>query len=361
MTSPVEFFDRIVDTANSIGASDIHLTAQPHPFFRVDGVIRPSQEHELAPGSIHEIALAMMEGAQRNLFEESGTLDFSHTSSSGERFRINVYRERGNTVMAIRRLENTFHTLDNLSLPPEFAELGELTNGLVLVTGPTGSGKSTSLAALLNRINATRQCHIMTVEDPVEHLHTNQQSIVSQRELHTDVPSFPAAVRAAMREDPDVILVGEMRDLETIRAAITAAETGHMVYSTLHTNDCVGSIDRMISAFPASEQNYIREQMSRVLRAVVSQRLLPHASGTGRVPAIEIMRVNHAISNLIRLGDLHQIGTVMQTSAHDGNYMLEQSLAELVAAEKISHETAMNWAGDPSILQTRLDMAAQLC
>lgn len=359
MTSPVSLFESIVATAAKIGASDIHLSAEPHPYYRVDGVVEPNYEHTLPGGTVHEIALALMSPGQREVFEENNTLDFSYTSDSGSRFRMNVFRERGRTVMAIRRLDDSHSTLEDLSLPAEFAKLADFRDGMVLVTGPTGSGKSTTLAALLHQINSTRRCHIMTIEDPVEHIHHNECSLVSQRELYTDVPSFADAVRAALREDPDVILVGELRDLETMRAAITAAETGHMVYSTLHTNDCVGTIDRMISVFPASEQNYIREQLSRVLRAVVSQRLLPHAQGRGRVPAIEVMMVNNAITNLVRNGELHQIQTVMQTSAQEGNYLLEQSLATLVADGKLTMNCAIEWARDPNILQSRLNMVAQ--
>lgn len=360
MESVIELFERIVVRAGRAGASDIHLAGEVNPYFRVDGIIAPSFDISLPPGKVHEIALALMSPGQKDVFDSTNTLDFSYTNRTGIRFRMNVYRERGRTVMAIRRLDDSFQTLEELCLPASFANLANYRDGLVLVTGPTGSGKSTSLAGLLHCINATRQCHIMTVEDPVEHLHHNLCSLVSQRELHTDVPTFADAVRAALREDPDVILVGELRDLETVRAAITAAETGHMVYSTLHTNDCIGTIDRVISVFPGSEQNYIREQMSRVLRAVVSQRLIPHVSGNGRVPAVEIMVVNNAIANLIRTGDLNQVQTVMQTSASEGNYVMEQSLAELVVADKISMETAMEWARDPNILQTRLQMRAQM-
>jgi twitching motility protein PilT len=352
-----QLFDLLAETAVTIGASDIHLSAEPHPYFRVDGVLKPHFEHTLPAGVVPELAMALMSNGQRAVYEKQQTLDFAYTSSGGIRFRMNVYRERGRTSLAIRRLDDTFHSLEELGLPDQFSNLAKLKDGLVLVTGPTGSGKSTSLAALLQQINATRMCHIITIEDPVEHLHTNQRALVSQRELYTDTPSFAEAVRSALREDPDVILVGEMRDLETIRAAITAAETGHAVYSTLHTNDCVGSIDRMISVFPPAEQNYIREQMSRVLRAVVSQRLLPHAQGSGRVAAMEIMMINHAISNLIRTGDLQQIQSVMQTSAADGSVVLEQSLADLVVEKRITLATAREWLREPSVFQARLQQS----
>src|SRR6185436_5058653 len=229
--------------------------------------------------------------------------------------------------------------------------------GLVLVTGPTGSGKSTTLATIIHQVNLTRNCHVITIEDPIEFVHHNINSLGHQRELFCDVPTFASALRAALREDPDVILVGEMRDFETVQSAIIAAETGHLVFSTLHTGDCVGSISRMVSVFPSDEQVAVREQLSRTLRAVVSQRLIRRADCKGRVPAVEIMRVNPAIANLIRLGDQRQIYSVMQTGAEDGMLLLDQTLAHLTAEGQISKEEALNWCRDPSVFEARLRMA----
>ncbi len=259
--------------------------------------------------------------------------------------------------MALRRLDDEFRTLTQLNLPPQLGELGSFPYGLVLVTGPTGSGKSTTLATIIHQVNLTRQCHIITIEDPIEYVHKNIKSLVRQRELFCDVPTFASALRAALREDPDVILVGEMRDFETIQAAIIAAETGHLVFSTLHTGDCVGSISRMVSVFPSDEQVAVREQLSRTLRAVVSQRLIRRADGKGRVPAVEIMRVNPAVANLIRIGDQRQIYSVMQTGAEDGMLILDQALAYLTAGGLITHDEALNWSRDPNVFESRLKMA----
>jgi twitching motility protein PilT len=256
--------------------------------------------------------------------------------------------------MAIRRLDENFRTFDELTLPPQMIQLSSYPHGLVIVTGPTGSGKSTTLATLINRINESRNAHIITIEDPLEFIHQNKKSLVRQRELHLDVPNFAEAVRAALREDPDVILVGEMRDLETMRAAIVAAETGHLVFSTLHTGDVVGSISRMMSVFPAEEQSAVKNQLARVLRAVVSQKLVHRTGGEGRVPAVEIMFVTPAIANLIRTGELQQIYSMMQTGNAEGMLLLEQSLANLYHFGLIAREDAVRMARDVSIFESRL-------
>ncbi|MGE0757653.1 MAG: type IV pilus twitching motility protein PilT, partial [Pirellulaceae bacterium] len=267
---------------------------------------------------------------------------------------INVFRQRGGVALAIRRLDEEFKSFTDLTLPPQMEKLATFPHGLVIVTGPTGSGKSTTLASLINRINETRQAHIITIEDPLEFIHTNKRSLVRQRELYCDVPSFADAVRASLREDPDVILVGEMRDLETMRAALVAAETGHLVFSTLHTGDAVGSISRMTSVFPAEEQSAVKNQLSRVLRAVVSQKLLHRVGGKGRVPAVEVMFVTPAVANLIRTGELQQIYSMMQTGNADGMLLLEQSLASLCHYGIISRDDALQLARDSTIFDSRL-------
>ncbi len=358
MHSAYEVFVSLLERSVELRASDIHLTAGVSPYFRIDSELVPSLDYVLMEEVIEQMAEGIMSPRQREVFREKLTIDLAFAAPSGTRFRINAFRERGQTALAIRRLDDTFRSLEELHLPSQFGDLAEFSHGLVIVTGPTGSGKSTSLAALLNRINGQRKGHIITIEDPVEFVHQNRRCLVRQRELYTDVPSFAAAVRAALREDPDVLLVGEMRDADTMRAAITAAETGHLVFSTLHTGDAVGAIDRMISVFPAEEQICIREQISRVLRAVVSQRLVRRCDGPGRVPALEIMRVNNAVANQIRLGEPHQIYSVMQTATHDGMLILEQSLADLTVKGLIDAEDGARLSRDVNIFESRLRMAA---
>jgi twitching motility protein PilT len=281
-------------------------------------------------------------------------VDFAFFAERGTRFRANVFRQRGTIAMAIRRLDDEFRSFDELTLPPQMMQLANFPHGLVIVTGPTGSGKSTTLATLINRINESRHAHIITIEDPLEFIHVNKQSLVRQRELYCDVPTFADAVRASLREDPDVILVGEMRDLETMRAAIIAAETGHLVFSTLHTGDVVGSISRMTSVFPAEEQSAVKNQLARVLRAVVAQKLVHRVGGNGRVPAVEIMFVTPAIANLIRTGEIQQIYSLMQTGNADGMLLLEQSLANLFHFGLITRDDAVRLARDTTIFESRL-------
>ncbi|GIW79815.1 MAG: twitching motility protein PilT [Gemmatales bacterium] len=335
-------------------ASDLHLSGGAVPYLRLHGRLQPLDEPALPAEEVHRLAVSLMQPKQRELFEKEQTLDLAYTLDENNRFRINVFRERGRTALAIRRLEQKFRTLEEWNLPPQLAELAELRDGLVLVTGPTGSGKTTTLATLLHQINLTRACHIITVEDPVEYIHRNERSLVQQRELYTDVPSFADAVRAAMREDPNVILVGEMRDVETMRAAITAAETGHLVYSTLHTGDAVGAIDRMLGVFPAEEQDSVRNQLSMVLRAVLAQRLLPNTDGDGRVPVVEILRVTTAVAHLIRTGKPQQIYSAIEVGTNLGMQTLEQALADLVRRRLVHLEDARRLARDPRLFEERL-------
>lgn len=348
--------DELAEQAVALRASDLHLSANCHPYYRIDSELTPYGQRVISGKAVERWAEMMMTPAQRDVFRRRFTVDLAYTTSGGHRFRVNAFRERGQTALALRHLDDRFQLFDELNLPDQVVDLADFLHGLVIVTGPTGSGKSTTLAALLHRINCTRACHIITIEDPVEYLHINQRSLVRQRELYSDVPTFADAVRAALREDPDVLLVGEMRDVDTMRAAIIAAETGHLVFSSLHTGDCVGVIDRIVSVFPAQEQLAVRDQLSRVLRAVMSQRLLRRARGPGRVPAVEILRVNTAVANQIRSGEPHQIYSVIQTATHDGMLLLEQSLAELLMAEQISRDEAYQVARDPNILECRLSM-----
>jgi twitching motility protein PilT len=299
--------DSLLELCVERRASDVHLTGGVVPYFRIDNALLPIGNQPLSTHDVEQIAESLMTDQQRRVFADKQSLDLAFFTPHKTRFRANIFRQQGSVALALRRLDDEFKTLTQLNLPPQLGKVSDFPYGLVLVTGPTGSGKSTTLATIVHQINLTRNCHIITIEDPIEYVHHNIMSLVHQRELFCDVPTFASALRAALREDPDVILVGEMRDFETIQAAIIAAETGHLVFSTLHTGDCVGSISRMVSVFPSDEQVAVREQLSRTLRAVVSQRLIRRIDGKGRVPAIEIMRVNPAIANLIRLGDQRQI------------------------------------------------------
>jgi len=354
MNVPQKLFRDILDMSVELQASDIHLTSGTVPHMRIQSEIKAVSNEPLSPSTVEHIAMSMMTDNQRKVFETTHTIDFAFFAENGTRFRVNVYRQRGTVALCIRRLDGEFKSFDDLTLPPQMNRLADYLHGLVLVTGPTGSGKSTTLATIINQINETRASHIITIEDPVEYIHPNKKSLVHQRELHCDVLTFADAVRAALREDPDVLLVGEMRDQETMRAAITAAETGHLVLSTLHTGDVVGSISRMISVFPAEEQDAVSNQLSRVLRAVVSQRLVHKANGSGRAPAVEVMFVTPAIQNLIRMGDLTQIYSMMQTGNADGMLLLEQSLASLLAFGVIGREEATQLVRDQNIFETRL-------
>lgn len=354
MDSAQQKFREILDLCIELEASDIHITSGTPVYMRIRNDCKPVSEDALSPFVVEQMAMAMMTDNQREVFTEKHTIDFAFFGDSGNRFRVNVFRQRGTVAMVLRRLDEEFKSFDQLTLPPQMSQLADYLHGLVIVTGPTGSGKSTTLATIINQINETRSNHIITIEDPVEYVHKNKQSLVRQRELHCDVLTFADAVRASLREDPDVILVGEMRDVETMRAAIIAAETGHLVLSTLHTGDVVGSISRMISVFPAEEQEAVRNQLSRVLRAVVSQRLLHRIDGSGRVPGVEIMFVTSAIQNLIRTGEIQQIYSLMQTGNADGMLLLEQSLASLFAFGLISRDEADQLVRDGNIFETRL-------
>jgi len=335
------------------GASDLHLSAEQPPYLRVQGQLERMDAEPISGEGLNDLVMDLLSPQQRQVFQTRQTLDFSYALDDQTRFRINVFRERGRTAVAVRRLEQTFHCLQEWGLPPQLEELAELRDGLVIVTGPTGSGKTTTLSTLIHQINLSRETHIITIEDPVEYIHANHRSLIRQRELYTDVPDFAQAVRAALREDPDVILVGEMRDAETIRAAITAAETGHLVFTTLHTGDAVGAIDRMTGVFSGDEQQALRHQLSMVLRAVVAQRLMPTADG-GRAAAVELLRVTAAIGNLIRTDKPQQIYSLMETGTGQGMQTLEQSLAELVVTGRVDEDAARTMARDIASFNDRL-------
>ena len=352
----VERFQDLLRRCVEIQASDLHLSAQGVPMVRIDGRLQPMNGAAVEHDDVERMARAVMQPQQAAVFDRDRTVDLAMSLPGGERFRVNIFQERSRMAMAVRRLEDRFRSLDDLRLPAQIGHLADLRDGLVLVTGPTGSGKTTTLAMLIHQINLQRACHIITVEDPIEYLHRNERSLIHQREVATDVPSFAAAVRAALREDPDVMLVGEMRDVSTMRAAITAAETGHLVFSTLHTGDAVGALERMVGAFPGDEQDAMRQQLSMTLRAVVAQRLLPCARGGGRVPVVEILMVTPAVAHLIRTGKSQQIYSLMETGTAEGMQTVEQALAQWVACRTVDIDTARPLARDRHVFEKRLAM-----
>lgn len=340
-------FDALLEAAVNFKATDIHLTAGSPPAFRINSelVILKSCP-VILPEDTLKIAESLLCGDKFSTLERDGEIDFSFSKPGLGRFRVNIYRQRGTYSVAIRSLPFVILGFEQLGLPQAVKSLARKTKGLVLATGPTGSGKSTTLASLLNVINHERRCHIITIEDPIEYLHRHANSLVDQREIGADTMSFAAALRAALREDPDVILVGEMRDAETISIALTAAETGHLVFSTLHTLGAAKTIDRIIDAFEPSQQNQIRTQLATVLEGVVSQQLVPKKDGTGIVAACEVMVVNPAIRNLIREGKPYQINSVIQTGSNLGMQTLEGSLAQLVNDGVVSFDDALVRASD---------------
>lgn len=324
------------------GASDIHMTVGIPPVFRMDGeLIQLDEQAKLLPEDTQRFAYSIMSQSQIAHFEEIGEVDFSYSVQGFCRFRVNVYRQRGSIGMVLRAVPLTVPTLDALGLPSILKELSDLKRGLVLVTGPTGSGKSTTLAAMINHINLTRNAHVLTLEDPIEYLHHHERAMVNQRELGSDTKSYANALTSALRQDPDVILIGELDDLDTISTAITAAETGHLVLSTLHTSGVIGTIDRLIEVFPPEKQQQVRVQLSEVLQGVVSQQLIRRLETTGRVAAMEIMICNPAIRNHIKEGKTQQIINSIQTDKKEGMIRMDSAIAELYKSKLISYEDAI--------------------
>ena len=321
--------------------SDLHLTAGAPPTVRVDGSLRPIPDtEELTPETIMRIMYSIVTQQQRERFEETLELDFSYALPEVARFRVNLYKQRDSLGAAFRVIPFEIKSLESLGMPPAMGNFAQLPRGFVLVTGPTGSGKSTTLAALVDLANRTRNEHIMTVEDPIEFLHQHKSCLVNQREVGEDTYSFSNALKHVLRQDPDIILVGEMRDLETIQVALTAAETGHLVFATLHTQDAAQTIDRVIDVFPPSQQQQIRQQLAGTLQGIVCQTLCKTADGRGRVAATEVLMATPAIRNLIREGKTHQIYSALQAGAQHGMHTLDQNLAELVKAGRITYDTA---------------------
>ncbi|MCH7904678.1 MAG: type IV pilus twitching motility protein PilT [Armatimonadetes bacterium] len=333
--------DELLNVIVDRSCSDLHICVDSEPVIREDGALKRLNYEKFTPQQSQRMMYEIIADAQIQQFETTLELDFSYQLPHRARFRVNMYRERGSIAGAFRLISNRIPTVRELNLPAILDQLSERPRGLVLVTGPTGSGKSTSLAAMINHVNATRALHIITIEDPIEYLHSHRLCIINQRELGTDTKKFSNALRACLREDPDVILVGEMRDTETIALAITAAETGHLVFATLHTNNAAESIDRIIDVFPPGQQEQIRVQLSNNLVAVCAQQLLPRASGPGRIPAMEIMVATPAIRNLIRENKTHQIPSIIQTSAAAGMMSMDQCLRNMYMKGLITLEEAM--------------------
>src|SRR5438270_1455351 len=329
-------------------ASDLHLTAGAPPMLRVRGRLAPTEGYPaLSPTDTREIVYSILSNSQRQKFENNWQLDFAYQIPGRARFRVNAYFQRAAVGAAFRLIPFEVAPLETLGLPPVVADFANRARGLVLVTGPTGSGKSTSLASLIDVINSTREEHIMTIQDPIEFLHQHKKCVVNQRELGSDATSFGDALKAALRQDPDVILVGEMRDLETIGTAITAAETGHLVFATLHTQDTPQTIDRIIDVFAPAQQGQIRAQLSVALQGIMTPLLVPTADGAGRCVATEVLVPTPAVRNLIREGKSHQIYSVLQTGGSQGMQTMDASLAQLVRSGKINRQLAESRAHSP--------------
>lgn len=358
-THAKERFEGLLAACIELGASDMHLSSEQPVSYRVDGRLRPHGSEKYGARAIGAMAELIMSPRQREEYAERRTVDLGYSAAGGQRFRVNCFQELGQPAMAVRHLDQRILTLAELGLPEELRRLAYLQSGLVLVTGVTGSGKSTTLAVLLDEINRHRSCHILTVEDPVEFVHPHRKSLVHHREVHTDVPSFAEAVRAGLREDPDVMMIGEMRDQETMRTAMVAAETGHLVFSTLHTGTAVGAVERFIGAFPGEEQSVARHRFSLVLRAVVAQRLLPGSGGGCRVPAVELLQITPAAAHMIRAAKTEQLQSLVEAGAETGMWSMDQHLARLVGAKRVAREVAFRSCNDPELLRGLLDGPAK--
>ncbi len=327
------------------GASDLHITSGAPPYLRLHGNMIPLNYRELSNQDVQGLLFEILSEKQKKAFVEKWELDFAYTLQGTGRFRCNIFMQRKGLGAVMRIIPEKIKTAQELGLPPAILDMIDCDRGLILVTGPTGSGKSTTLAAMIHQINMTREAHIITVEDPIEFVHPNLKALVNQREVGSHTKTFANALKAALREDPDILLVGELRDLETISLALTAAETGHIVFGTLHTNSASKTIDRIIDVFPAGQQQQIRTMLAESLRGVIAQTLFSRADGQGRVAAYEIMRNTKAISNLVREGKVHQIPSAMQTGASQGMILFEKYIEDLVRKGKVSAADAKTFLG----------------
>lgn len=346
----------ILEKAVENSASDVHLSVGIPPVLRIHGELRALEFPPLTAEDCLNMAKECLSSKMRETFLELGEVDSSYGVSNVGRFRVNVFKQRGSCALVFRIVPSEIPKFDSLGLSPVIKEFANKKRGLVLVTGATGSGKSTTLASLINHINETRRNHIITIEDPIEFLHKHKKSIINQREIGTETKSFSNSLRSALREDPDVILVGEMRDPETISIALTAAETGHLVFSTLHTVGAAKTIDRILDSFPTSQQPQVRSQMSTVLQGIVSQQLLTKSDEKGRVVATEVMVLTSAISNLIREGKTYQINTCIHTGMQYGMHSMDSSIAKLYREKEIDFDTAIQYAIDPENLKKILSI-----
>jgi twitching motility protein PilT len=341
-----EFLKKMVEA----GGSDAHIKVGKPPGVRISGVIHPQGDEPLLPEHTRAIARALLDDEQWKTFEECGDLDCSYAIPGVARFRVNVLRQRGSISLVLRCIPTTIPTMDELGLPDICKKLAMKPRGIVFVTGPTGSGKSTTLAAMVDLINATEQGHVLTMEDPIEFLHHDKKCYINQREIGTDTAGFNEALRRALRQDPDIILIGELRDLETIGLAVTAAETGHLVFGTLHTTSAVKTIDRIVNVFPPEQQTQIRMQLAGTLQGIISQILIPKVGG-GRVAAFEVLVATDAVRSIIRENKMPQLASAMQTGKQFGMQTLEDHLNELVAARKIAYEQAASKANIPAAIK----------
>jgi twitching motility protein PilT len=332
-------------------ASDLLISAGAPPILRINGQLFRSRTDPMTPEQTEALIYGFLSDEQQAQFEKEKELDFSLAVGRRHRFRVNVYLQKQAVTAALRPIPEKIPKLAELGLPPSVSDLARARQGLMLMTGPTGSGKTTSQAALIDLINNERACHIITIEDPIEYVHSHKRSIVDQREIGGDTNTFARALKYVLRQDPDVILVGEMRDIETIQAALTAAETGHLVMATLHTNDAIQTVDRIIDVFPPEQQQQIRFQLSMTLLAIISQRLLPKADDSGRVLACEVLRNNTAIANLIRDGKTHQVYSVVETSKKEGMLTMDRCLLDLYTSGGITYEDAEAHMRNPSLLK----------
>ncbi|MEA4849365.1 MAG: type IV pilus twitching motility protein PilT [Clostridiaceae bacterium] len=346
----MDFLELIKDGTEK-KASDIHITVGLPAVYRINGELVKVGSAVLTPEDTEKVAMGVLNDKQKEELKEQGEIDISFSIHGVSRFRINVFRQRGSYCMAIRVIPLNIPSMEELGLPMIVNDLTGLRNGLILVTGPTGSGKSTTLAYMIDRINSEKRCHILTLEDPIEYLHKHKKSIVNQREIGSDSMSFANSLRAALRQDPDVILVGEMRDLETISIALTAAETGHLVLSTLHTLGAANTVDRVIDVFPPHQQHQIRIQFASVIQAAISQQLLPKADGSGRVCAFEVMVATAAIRNLIREGKTHQVDTAVQTGSKYGMQTFDSSMVNLYRKGLLSKDILMTRSINPDMIK----------